>query len=102
MNNSRDTDDVAGPHEFASPHLLARMHAEEIERANAAVLEALRDFEKQTWSQTAAAKARHYAFYWLSYKPRELVALAYVRLLCWLTKEDSRLVSQRAWRMLGL
>lgn len=73
----------------------------EIEAANAAVREALEAFELQTRSQTLGAKLR-FAVYYVSYRIRELLAIAFVRAYCRLTKKDSRLVSQKVWLRLGI
>lgn len=80
---------------------IARLHAEEVARANAEVEAAMASFRMQTPLQTALAKARFYLF-WTSYWPRELLATVLVRLICWLFKKDSRLVSQKLWRLFGI
>lgn len=76
-------------------------HLAEIEAANLAVAEALAAYKSQTWYQTAGARLR-FAAYWVTYTIREHLGRTYVRLFCKLTGADSRLVSQRVWKKLGI
>ncbi len=82
---------------FRVPELDQDTRALAIAEANRAIAA----FHAQTWYQTAWARAR-FGLYWAGYKPRLVLATLFVRLWCFLTKADSRLVSQRVWFKLGL
>lgn len=78
-----------------------QLHRETVARAKDEVNMALFLFKRQSPWRTRLAKLR-FSLYWMSYKPREVLAVWLVRFICWASKKDSRLVSQKVTGWLSL